>query len=305
MLDSMIVISFYIAFGLLLIFNTLILIFNKSLKNKKILRIDKYLKYFLVVIILLSFALLPLSFILENYHTLDLSKPLDVYKFWDEAFSNMENNARIYVLARAANVGMFVNTYEYGEKGIKYIYHTSPQYSPEDMIKALEDGIPVYFVGNSNALLSIFNAEQIGRTYYWDRYRETLRLFKVIEPAVNIEISYLIDNCTKEFGKEFTVKYVIKNKNKKSIKINSLELELPDNIEFIETDPSGYINQGPGLSGGIYMWVSDSYIIEGNGQVSLIVKLRGIRPGKSLIKFRLTTNGIYINGDDIAIEITK
>ncbi|MBL7123616.1 MAG: DUF2723 domain-containing protein [Actinobacteria bacterium] len=303
LLNSMIVIAFYIAFGLLPVLNGSIFLFNKSLRNRKILKIGRFLKYFLIAIILLFFAFLPLSFILENYHKLDRSEPSGVYKFWDEAFNNMEDNSKVYVLARAANVGMFVDTYEYGEKEIEYIYHTNPRYSVVDMIEALENDIPVYFVGNSGALRSVFNTEQIGKTYYWSRYNETLRLFKVIEPIVNIEISYLSDSYVREFGKKFTVEYTIKNKNKESIKISSLELELPDNIEFMEIKPGGYINQEPGVSRGMYMWVSDSYIIEGEDEINLIVELRGTSPEKSLIKFRVTTNEVYINSDDIEIEI--
>ena len=178
------------------------------------------------------------------------------------------------------------------------------------MIETLENDIQVYFVGNSRALLPIFNTEQIGRTYYWNRYKETLRLFKVIEPvvnieAVNIEISYLSDSYVREFGEKFTVEYTIKNKNKESIKISSLELELPDNIELMEVNPAGYINQYPGISRDIYMWVSDSYIIEGEGEINLVVELRGIKPGKSLIKFRITTGGFFINCDDLEMEIKK
>jgi len=99
------------------------------------------------------------------------------------------------------------------------------------------------------------------------------------------------------------VEYTVKNKNKGSIKISSLELELPDNIELMGVNPDGYINQYPGISGGIYMWVSDSYIIGGDDEINIIVELRGIRPGKSLIKFRATTSGVYVNCDDIEMEI--
>ncbi len=56
------------------------------------------------------------------------------------------------------------------------------------------------------------------------------------------------DRYTREFGEKFTVEYTVKNKNKGSIKINSLELELPDNIELLGVDPGGYINQYPGIS---------------------------------------------------------
>ncbi len=53
------------------------------------------------------------------------------------------------------------------------------------------------------------------------------------------------------------------------------------------------------------MWVSDSYEIEGEGEINLIVELRGTNPGKFPIKFRITTSGVYISCDDIEMEIKK
>jgi len=80
-------------------------------------------------------------------------------------------------------------------------------------------------------------------------------------------------------------------------------LELPDDIEFVEVDSDGFIGQQPGISRGMYMWVSDSYIIEPEGEINLILRLRGVRPGESLIRFRVTTNKIYVDCDDIEIEV--
>jgi peptidoglycan/xylan/chitin deacetylase (PgdA/CDA1 family) len=119
----------------------------------------------------------------------------------------------------------------------------------------------------------------------------------------SITIEYMIDEYIKEISEEFTVEYIIKNTNEKSTKINSLELELPDNIKLVEVNPEGYINQYPGLSRGIYMWVSDSYVIDGEDKINLIVKLKGTGPGKSLIKFRITNHKNYLNCDNIEIEI--
>ena len=303
LLNSMIVFSFYIAFGMLFILNRSVFLFNKSVKNKKILKADNFLKYFVIAIFVLFFTFLPVSLILENYDRLDLSEPSDVYKFWDEAFNSMESNSTIYILSRSENVAMYVDRYEYGVKNIDLINHDYPEYKVENIIEALNDNAAVYFVDDSRAFEFLFDAEQIGRTYYWDRYDEVLKLFRVTGQAVDIEISYSIDSYTGEFGEKFTIEYIIKNKNKKSIKISSLELELPDNIEFIGIIPSGYIDQDPGLSRGMYMWVSDSYAVEGEDKINLIVELRGTRPGKSVIKFRLTTNKVYINCDDIEIEI--
>ncbi len=303
LIDSMLIITFYIAYGFLLILDTSVFLFNKSLKGKKILKIDNFLKYFLIVIIFLFFAFQPVSLIYANYNRADLSEPEDVYKFWDEAFSNIEDGSRIYVRAKSTNIGMFVNRYEYGEKEIEYVYHNSPEYTVESIIEDLDKNILVYFVGNSEELKLTFKTEKIGKTYYWDWYNETLKLYKIINPIVNIKINYLISGYTREFGEIFNVEYVIKNKNKESIKITSLELELPDSIEFIEVDSDGFVSQQPGISRGIYMWVSDSYIIEPEGEINLILGLKGVRPGKSLIRFRVTANKTYVDCDDIEIEI--
>ncbi len=119
----------------------------------------------------------------------------------------------------------------------------------------------------------------------------------------NIVIEYMTDEHIKETGQEFTVEYTIRNENEESIKISSLELELPDNIELIGVSPDGYIDQYPGASDGIYMWVNDSYIIEKEDEINLIVKLKGTNPGKSLIKFRITNHYNYLNCDDIEMEI--
>lgn len=119
----------------------------------------------------------------------------------------------------------------------------------------------------------------------------------------NLTIEYLINNDIKETGQEFTLEYIIKNVDKTYVKINSLELELPDDIELVEVDPAGYIDRYPGISNGTYMWVSDSYIIKGDNEINLILKLKGTNPGKSIIQFRAAYNGSYIDCDDIEVEI--
>ncbi|MGZ8551252.1 MAG: polysaccharide deacetylase family protein, partial [Chitinophagaceae bacterium] len=119
----------------------------------------------------------------------------------------------------------------------------------------------------------------------------------------SVSINYLIDENIKEVDEEFTVEYTIKNTNKENIKINSLELTLPDDIKLIEVDPAGYIDKYPGISNGTYMWVSDSYIVRSENEINLILKLKGTNPVESIIQFRAAYNGSYIDCDNIKIEI--
>ncbi|MBM3702536.1 MAG: hypothetical protein FJW63_06075 [Actinobacteria bacterium] len=107
----------------------------------------------------------------------------------------------------------------------------------------------------------------------------------------------------KETGEEFTLRYIIKNNNEQNIHISSFELELPSDIQLTGMNPDSYINQMPGLNQGIYMWVSDLYEVKGKNEIDLGVKLKALGPGKFIIKFRITTNNIYIKSNDVEIEI--
>ncbi len=106
----------------------------------------------------------------------------------------------------------------------------------------------------------------------------------------------------KEPGEDFTLRYIIKNNNKQSIHISSFELELPSNIQLIGMNNDSYINQLPGLSQGTYMWVSDLYEIKAKSKIELGVKLKALSPGKTTIRFRITTNDVHIEGNDVEIE---
>ncbi len=130
-----------------------------------------------------------------------------------------------------------------------------------------------------------------------DQYASYLELDR------SIGIDYEVDDYIKKTGEEFNVEFSIKNTGEDSARITSLELELPDNIELAGVGPDGNINQYPGVSGGMYMWVSDLYVVDSNSEINLIVKLKGVSPGQSIIKFRATYRENYINCDDIEIEM--
>ena len=134
-------------------------------------------------------------------------------------------------------------------------------------------------------------------SYYLPQdYADYLKIHDIV--IENESGSYL-----KETDEEFTLRYIIKNNNEQNIHISSLELELPPNIQFIGVDPDGYINQMPGLSQEKYMWVSNLYEVKGKNNIDLGVKLKALGPGKFIIKFRITTNNIYVKSDDVEIEI--
>lgn len=135
------------------------------------------------------------------------------------------------------------------------------------------------------------------------QYAGYLNLDRSIEIEYKVDSDYVTDKYITGAGEIFTVEYIIKNKGEDGAKISSFELELPDNIELKEVDAEGSVNKYPGISEGVYMWVSDSYTVPGGGEINLILGLRGIEPGESIIKFRITCRDNYVNSDNIVMEI--
>jgi hypothetical protein len=342
-IDSMIILTFYISFGFLFIFDLFLLLLNKLQKRKNIfrekifrqptiliivkenhnnensfnketmpekdfkkspLKRNQFLKYLTTIIIFLFFISQPTLLAITNYKKADLSKPEGIYLFWDKAFKDMEKNSVVYVFARSANIGAFINLYEQKSKGVKFITNNDPEYTINNMKENLKNGKTIYFVGTDTKLKQFFSMQQIGESYFWPRYKENLVFYKIID-EFNINIEYVIDSKIKKFGDKFNLEYIVKNDSNMDIKITSFELSLPNNIMFLDVIDKGYIKQGPGLSKGKYIWVSDSYIIKPHSSINLIVELRGKSTGKSIIKFRLTTQDIYFESNDLEIEITN
>ncbi len=334
-IDSMIIISFYISFGFLLIFDMFSLLFNKLEKMKKtpgedisqqksimrevstkeifpnkeikieVLKLtpskrNRFIKYLAITLIFLFFISQPTLLAFSNYKKADLSKPEGIYLFWDSAFKNMEKNSLLYVFTQSANIGAFINLYEQKNKGIKFITNNDPEYTINNMKENLENGKTIYFIGTDVKLKQNFDMQQIGESYLWPRYKENLTLYKItgldtklkqffnmqqigesyfwprygenlalykITGLLNFSIEYNIDSKIQKFGDKFNLEYIVKNDSDIDIKITSFELDLPNNIVFLNVVDEGYIKQCPGIIKGKYMWVSDSYIVKANVQL--------------------------------------
>ena len=270
---------------------------------KQRVKVDIFLKYILIAAVLITSIAFPVFQSSLYFRQLDRSEPNDIYKFWKQAYENIEENSSIYTHAFSENVGMFMDRYEYPDKNIDFYYSRSPGYSQENALRDFETGKNVYFVGKEAQFKFMFNAEKTGRIFFVSRYSEFLQLYRITSIFKSLEIDYSLDNNEKKFGEKFQIEFTIENKNPEPVQISSIELDLPGDIEFIDVDPEGYIDQGPGMSRGIYMWVSDDYIIDPDSKINLIVYLQGRSPGKSVIDFRITTHDIYIEVDEIEIEI--
>jgi hypothetical protein len=302
-LDSMMLVAIFTGFGFLFILNGSVWLFNKAAGKNKLLKFDIFLKYILIAAVLVTSITFPVFRSSLYFKQHDRSEPQDIYEFWEQAFENMEEKSSIYVHASSENVGMFMDRYEYTHKNIIFYTARNTEYSIENAQKDFKDGKNIYFVGNLGLFKFKFNTEKIGRIFYVSRYKEFLQLSRIVSIFETLKIYGDLDKNKKEFGEKFHIEFTIENSNPEPVQITSIELELPDNIEFIDVDPEGYIGQGPGMSRGIYMWVGDDYYVGADGKINLIINLRGTRPGEGAIKFRITTHDVFIEADGIEMEI--
>ncbi|MFC2145237.1 DUF2723 domain-containing protein [Actinomycetota bacterium] len=302
-LDSMMLVAIFVGFGFLFILNGSVWLFNKAVGKKKLLKVDMFLKYLLIAAVLVTSIAFPVFQSALYFKQHDRSEPQEIYKFWKQAYENMTIDSVIYVHAFAENVGTFVGKYEFGDKNIESINSRGPDYLMENVLRDFKDGKDVYFVGNLGLFKFQFNTEKIGRAYYFSRNKEILQLNRIVSIFETLKIYGDLDKNKKEFGEKFSIEFTIENSNPEPVQITSIELDLPDNVDFQDVNPEGYIDQGPGMSRGIYMWVSDDYYVGGDGNINIIINLRGTSPGKGVIKFSITTHDVFIEADEIEIEI--
>jgi hypothetical protein len=304
-INSMVIISFFVAYGFLLIKDSIILLINKIRSSFKF---KANFKLAAMVLILILFATQPFFLAFTNFSFADYSKIEGIYLFWKDAFENIENNSYLYVFTGSANIGIFIDLFEKSEKNIEFIRNNSSQYSLNNMKDNLLRGENVYFIGCKPPALEVssnFDLTQIGESYYWERYKESLKLFKLDYPKFYFDIEHRIDGNIKKFGEKFKLEYKIKNLLDKDVKITSLELELPERISLLGVDESGEINQSPGISQGKFMWVYDNLVVGSGSEINIVLNLRSVIIGKYPVKFRITTNYTYVESEDLILEIVE
>ncbi|MDD5658873.1 MAG: DUF2723 domain-containing protein [Actinomycetota bacterium] len=302
-LNIMLIMSFYIGCGFLFFWELFKIIFHKLYKNKNISKKYIIAKNISFIILILLFATQPIILIAKNYEKCNFKTPRGIYSFWDSAYKSMDKNAKLYAYSASVNIAVFIGKYEQSEKNTQLIGNNENEYTYENIISQIENGIPVYFVGNDKAINQIFVTEKIGKPYYWDRYNEELQLYKITKSAPKVVIESFIKNEDFKFGKDIIIEYKINNNSNSQLKIDSIELKLPKELKFYGVLKDGYIKQDPGISRGKYMWVSDDYVIQSESNINLIIKLMPIKRGNFDIELRLTTGGVYFNAKNLSFQI--
>jgi hypothetical protein len=278
-------------------------------------------KYLIIAMFLAATLVFPVLLATGNYKSADLSKPEEVYLFWDNIFKTAETGSSIYVSSVSSNIGQYISIYEQQDKNISYITNKDSNYTAENIIKDLEASKQVYLVGIEDFLLPYFNFEKID-AYNWPRFGENIIVYRItgqklqleITPALNGHITVPDTPFMVEFGLTFALEYKITNNYNQDIKVTSLELALPKNIKFMETGKSAaaastapnsaYITEDPGISRGKYMWVKE-YIVKPGASLILKINLKAQSPEDAVVKFSVTSQDFYMASPDVQLNIAK
>ncbi|MBN1298582.1 MAG: hypothetical protein JW997_02730, partial [Actinobacteria bacterium] len=298
-LNTMMIISVYLAFGFLLIYDSARLIAEKRI-NINPSKLNA-LKIIISSVLLVLFLISPALFAVKNYKKADFSKPLEIYVFWNEIFDQMEDNSVLYVSSSAANIGEFINKYERQDQNITIITNKDERYSVENIRKNIAEGKKLYFLGIEDKLRAEFNVEKI-TGYTWKRMQEYIVFYSYAGEKKDLAVEYEILKTEIEYGKKFEVEYTIINDNDTDLEITSLELMISEGLGFIGVSQNGDIFIEPSLSQGKYMWVK-TFPIRARDKINIILTFQARVPGDAKINFAVTSQNYYFKAGEIYLDI--
>jgi len=312
-LNTLIIISIYISYGFLFIYDRVTGLFEKtgqvethtngSLKYKGRPKMIKIFSYLVIIVLFILFMASPALLAAKNYKEADRSEPLEIYNFWNQIFDHVEDGSVIYVVSSSSNIGEFINIYERPEKKVAIITHKDERYTPEDVIKNLEEGRKIYFVNIEEELIAAFNVKDIFK-YRWERMDELIVFYEYNGKKKDIEITHDFEQKDFSFGEQFEIEYRIINDNDEDTEITSVELSLSDNIDFMGVDPVGTIGLEPSMWQGKYMWVK-TFPVSACGYINIVLILQCASPGRAEIDFRITSQDTYFEAEKIEFDISS
>ncbi|MHB1347830.1 MAG: protein O-mannosyl-transferase family [Candidatus Humimicrobiaceae bacterium] len=303
-LDIMLIMSVYIGFGILLFIDIINFLFERNIiKNSKNAVVKNRIKNSAVLILILLFASQPVMLIINNYKKCDSRIPKGIYVFWNDAFTLMERDSKLYAYTASVNIGIFISKFELQQKNIRLIRNNETEYNFDKIVEDVSKGTSVYFVGNDEAISQVFVTEKIGGPFFWERYNENLQLYEITKATPKVMIEGNFKSQIFEYGKEIIMEYIITNNSNDELKINSFELDLPKGLKFDGMFDESEIKDGPGISLGKYMWVSDDYFIPVNSKISFIFKITPEELGNFKVNLRLTTGGVFFSAKEMSFKI--
>jgi len=276
---------------------------NKSSRNKTIL------KYIFLSIFIISISLFPVYAAVSNYEVMDRSENTAVYDFWKDVIDRIEDNSILISNSKSAHVALYISKFE-SEKEIEVIRGLDENKMKQVVLDNIDKRSIYYDSYYLTQLSNYYLIEEISDNFFWEDYQENLHIYK-IEDFIEIngiveEVKIIseIESIEVEYGQRTTLTYYLENNNENYlIEINSIELRLPDLLEFVDIDPSGDIDVYPGIAQGAYMWTNGPYTIEPGEKIvlSFIVQANFIAEG--FIDFRVTAGNKYIEGPEVNVIV--
>ena len=119
-LDIMLIMSVYIGFGIFLFIDVTNFLFERNIiKNSKNAVVKNRIKNISVLILILLFASQPVLLIINNYKKCDSRIPKGIYVFWNDAFTLMKRDSKLYAYTASVNIGIFISKFEQQKKNIR------------------------------------------------------------------------------------------------------------------------------------------------------------------------------------------
>lgn len=257
-----------------------------------------------VSIFMAAILFFPVNAFAINYAEADKSRDTVIYDYWKAVEGELEDNSIIFSSSKSTSVLAYLLLYE-SEKSIKI----ERGLSYEEMLSSIEANIGKNTIYINQAympdLSNAFELEPVSYFIYWMDYSEELKTFKVlgIKKYVGFEIEDKDISFT--FGEEKNISYVITNNSEtEPVYLSSIELGLPKSLSLIGiNENSSDLKAMPGMASGFYMWTNGPYIIEPSGKIRISVRVKAVAPDENNIRFRITTNNLYVEAPEVTIRI--
>ncbi|MCL4385351.1 MAG: hypothetical protein M1326_03430, partial [Cyanobacteria bacterium] len=238
----------------------------------------------------------------SNFNSMDVSKGTYMHDYWYNLLNGMKSNSILVSNSLTSHVPLYIVEFEI-KKNIKIVRNVNL----DDLKNIIKENIgknDVYFTDIYLPDLSkYYDVELAGPRFCQKGFKESFLVYKVTGINADLEIEPENDIINLNYGEGAKIIYRIKNLGKKTININSMELELSKIIKFFDIDSSGDMKVFPAMLKGIYMWTNGPYIIEPGGQFDLIFLIKANSKGEGEITFRVTTGNMYVDGHPVKVII--
>jgi|GEM_PF-6195129 len=260
------------------------------------------LKTVFFLIFFIAITVFPVNLFAANFSAMDKSDDTYEYDYWLEAMRGMKDSSIIISNSLTAHIPLYIEEFEL-KKGIEVIRN-----GDLEQIKAIvKDNIGKRDIYYTDAYLpdlsQYFSVEAYGDRFLLEGFKESFLIYSVNDIKVDLLITAQPEKIEISFGQKQILAFTIINNSNNVLNMNSIELELPSALNFIEMDISSNMESAPGLARGIYMWTAGPYQVQPGATYKIAFILQADAKAQDTIKFRITTGNMYVEGPAVDITI--